>query len=131
MVKNTKFDRFFYSFVRLLGRKGFSLQPTQSRWGFTAVFSTVFLALIAIAIALYAVYEASGKCGVMLGFIIAIGFIGILGVLFIACLGLFFVRNPNTEDPIVTEVRTMRNDFTKELKTINKNIKKHRDTKKT
>jgi NADH:ubiquinone oxidoreductase subunit K len=69
------------------------MDSTQSRWGLVSVASTVSLGLIAIAIALYAVYATvHGGC-VMLVFIYVLAAAGLIIGLSVVILGIFFLRH--------------------------------------
>lgn len=94
------FDRFMEKYpLHFLERMlKISFYPSPARLGITSILSTVFLSFIAIAIALYAVYEAKDGGGVMLGFIIAIGVIGVVGMLAIGIMNVYFLRNQNEPD---------------------------------
>jgi len=103
--KTNKFDQYMGHIVSLLEKKGFYLDSPNLRWGLVAVASTVFLSLIAIALALYAVYETSGGGCVMFGFMIAVAVIGVLGMLFTVCLAVYCLRHQITEDPVRKDIR--------------------------
>lgn len=99
---------------------------TSSRWGFCSVLSTVFLSIVAIAIAFYAVYETeNNRCFALLIFIIVIGVIGVLGVLFTAWVSLYFLRYPLKEDaPILRDIdKAVSEDIPLHLKEINTTLK--------
>ncbi len=94
------FDKFMerYPLHFLESRFSIAFYSSSSRWGFTSVLSTVSLSFIAIAIALYAVYMAeSGGC-VMFAFIIAVAVIGLLGMVAIGIMSVYFMRNQNEPD---------------------------------
>ena len=88
-------------------------QTTASRWGCVSVFATVFSALIAFSIGLFAVwltlfFERGKVMDICLWMVIILAglmaLVGILGIITIAIIGLYWLKHPyeSTMDKLAT-----------------------------
>ncbi|MFA5300436.1 MAG: hypothetical protein WC389_19800 [Lutibacter sp.] len=122
------FDRYMekHIFERLQNKNRLYIRSsTASKWGFVGLFSTIFMSIIAIAIALAALYFTDEENCIMQGvaiFALVIGILGLLGLAVLSCIAIYFMRNQITEDPISIELKGIKGELHDGFQTINSTL---------